>query len=49
MAMNGYMASTVNIESVDEGQSQFKTTEEMLIEFLRKHKTVDYQGVSRTK
>ena len=49
VAMNGYMASTVNIESVDEGQSQFKTTEEMLIEFLRKHKTVDYQGVSRTK
>lgn len=49
VAMNSYMASTVNIESLDEGQSQFMTSEEMMIEFLRKQKTVDYQGVSRVK
>ena len=49
VAMNSYMASTVRIESVDDGQSTFMTTEEMLIEFLRKHKTVDYQGITRTK
>lgn len=49
VAINSYMASTVNIESVDEGQSIYMTTEEALIDFLRKHKTVDYQGVSRTK
>ena len=49
VAMNSYMASTVNIESVDEGQNLYMTTEEALIEFLRKHKTVDYQGVSRTR
>ena len=49
LAMNSYMASTVNIESVDEGESLFQTTEEMLIEFLRRHKEVDYQGVVRTK
>ena len=49
VAMNSYMASTINIESVDEGQSMFMTSEEMLIEFLRKHKEVDYQGVVRTK
>ena len=49
VAFNSYMASTVNIESVDEGRSMFMTSEEMLIEFLRKHKTVDYQGVVRTK
>lgn len=49
VAMNSYMASTVTIESEDEGQSMFMTSEEMLIEFLRRHKTVDYQGVSRTK
>lgn len=48
VAMNSYMASTVNIESVDEGQSQFMTSEEMLIEFLKNHKEVDYQGVVRT-
>lgn len=49
VAFNSYMASTVNIESVDEGRSLFMTSEEMMIEFLRKHKTVDYQGVVRTK
>lgn len=49
VAMNSYMASTVNIESEDDGQSMFKTSEEMMIDFLLKHKEVDYQGVTRTK
>ena len=49
VAFNSYMASTVRIESIDDGQSLFKTSEEMIIEFLKKHKTVDYQGVVRTK
>ena len=49
VAFNSYMASTVKIESVDEGRSMFKTSEEMMIEFLRKHKVVDYQGVVRTQ
>ncbi len=49
VAFNSYMASTVDVESVDEGKSMFMTSEEMMIEFLRRHKTVDYQGVMRTK
>ena len=49
VAMNSYMASTVNIESLDDGQSQYMTSEEMMIEFLRKQKTVDYKGVARVK
>ena len=49
VAINSYMASTINIESWDEGQSTFMTSEEMLIEFLKRHKEVDYQGVVRTK
>ena len=49
VAMNSYMASTVNIESVDDGYSTFKTSEEMMIEFLRRYKEVDYQGVVRTQ
>ena len=49
VAMNSYMASTVIIESEDDGQSMFMTSEEMMIEFLRKHKEVDYQGVVRTQ
>ncbi len=49
VAFNSYMASTIRIESIDDGQSLYKTSEEMLIEYLKKHKTVDYQGVVRTK
>ena len=49
VAFNSYMASTVDVRSVDEGTNTFVTSEEMLIEFLRRHKEVDYQGVSRTK
>ena len=49
VAFNSYMASTVNIESVDDGRSLFRTSEEMMIDFLLKHKEVDYQGVTRTK
>ena len=48
VAMNSYMASTVRFESVDEGQSQYMTTEEMAVSYLRDQKTVSYQGVSRT-
>ena len=49
VAMNSYMASTINIESEDEGRSMFMTSEEMMIEYLKKHKEVDYQGVVRTR
>lgn len=49
VAMNSFMASTVNIESEDDGRSLFKTSEEMIIEYLRNKKNVDYQGVSRVK
>ena len=49
VAFNSFMASTIDVKSEDEGTSTFMTSEEMLIEFLRRHKEVDYQGVSRTK
>lgn len=49
VAMNSYMASTVRFESLDDGESQYMTSEEMMIEFLRRHKTIDYQGIRRTK
>ena len=49
VAMNSFMASTVNIESIDDGQSCFKTSEEMMIEYLKKNKEVDYQGIVRVK
>ena len=49
VAFNSYMASTIDVRSEDEGCSTFMTSEEMIIEFLKKYKTVDYQGVLRTK
>jgi 2',3'-cyclic-nucleotide 2'-phosphodiesterase (5'-nucleotidase family) len=49
VALSSYLASTVTFESEDDGMSTFKTTEEMMIDFLLKHKEVDYQGVTRTK
>ena len=48
VAINSYMASTVRFESVDDGQSQYTTSEEMVIQYLREQKTVSYQGVRRT-
>ena len=49
VAMNSFMASTVRFESLDEGTSQFMTSEEMLIQYLKQQKKVSYQGVSRTR
>lgn len=49
VAMNSYMASTVRFESEDEGENQYMTSEEMLIQYLKKHKKVSYQGVTRVK
>ena len=47
VAINSFMASTVRFESVDEGQSQYTTSEEMVIQYLREQKTVSYKGVRR--
>ena len=47
VAINDYMATTVQFESIDDGQSQFMTSEEMIIRFLGQNSTVDYRGVSR--
>ena len=49
VAMNSYMASTVRFVSEDDGESLFMTSEEMLIQYLKKHKTVSYRGVTRVK
>lgn len=49
VAVNSYVASTVNIKSLNEGQSQYMTSEEMMVEFLKKQKVVDYHGVVRVK
>ena len=47
VAINSFMASTVRFESVDEGVSQYTTSEEMVIQYLRDKKTVSYKGIKR--
>lgn len=47
VAMNSYMASTLRFDSLDDGESQFMTSEEMVIEYLRNKKTISYKGVRR--
>lgn len=47
VAMNSYMASTVRFESLDDGESQYMTSEEMTIRYLKNKKTVSYNGVRR--
>lgn len=47
VAMNSYMASTVRFESLDDGESQYMTSEEMVIQYLRDKKTISYNGVRR--
>ena len=49
VAMNSYMASTVRFDSQDEGENQYMTSEEMLIQYLKKHPKVSYRGVTRVK
>ena len=49
VAMNSYMVSTLRFESVDEGESQFMTSEEMVIQYLCEQKTVSYRGVHRVE
>lgn len=47
VAMNSYMASTVRFESLDDGVSQYMTSEEMTIKYLKTKKSVSYNGVRR--
>lgn len=47
VAMNDYMASTIIFDSADSGTSLFRTSEEMLIDYLREQKTVSYNGIKR--
>ena len=48
IVMNSYMASVFDFEREDDGASVFMTSNEMSIEFLKDHPTINYTGVKRT-
>lgn len=47
VAMNSFMASTINFDSLDDGETLFLTTEEMTIKYLKTKKSISYNGVRR--
>ena len=48
VGMNSYIASAYNFPGSENGKSAHKTTAEVLIDYLKKVKKVDYAGVKRT-
>ena len=49
VVMNSYMSSVFDYEHEDEGTSTFRTSNDMMMEFLAQHPELDYGGVSRVK
>jgi hypothetical protein len=48
VGMNSYIATSVKFTGSENGRSLYKTTAEILIEYLEKVKEVDYAGITRT-
>ena len=49
IVMNSYMSSVFDYEHEDEGESTFRTSNEMMLEFLSQHPDLDYGSVTRVK
>ncbi len=47
VVMNSYMSSVFDYEHEDEGQSTFRTSNEMMLEYLSQHPEIDYGNTSR--
>ena len=47
VVMNSYMSSVFDYEHEDEGQSTFRTSNEMMLEYLSQHPEIDYGNISR--
>ena len=47
VVMNSYIAATSKYEKEDAGQSLYRTTAELTIEYLEKQPALDYKGVKR--
>lgn len=47
VVMNSYMASVFDYEHEDPGTSTFRTSNDMMIDYLGKHPDIDYDSISR--
>ena len=49
IVMNSYMASVFEYDHEDEGATTFRTSNEMMLEYLAQHPELDYGNVTRVK
>ena len=49
VVMNSYMSSVFDYEHEDEGESTFRTSNDMMLEFLAQHPDLDYGSTTRVK
>ena len=49
VVMNSYMASVFDYEHEDEGHTTFRSSNELMLEYLSQHPEIDYGNVSRVK
>ncbi len=49
IVMNSYMSSVFDYEHEDEGTSTFRTSNDMMLEYLAQHPEIDYGSTSRVK
>ena len=49
VVLNSYMASVFDYEHEDEGQSTFRSSNELMLEYLKDHPEIDYGKVSRVE
>ena len=47
IVMNSYMSSVFDFEHKDAGQSTFRTSNELLLEYLSQHPDIDYGSTNR--
>ena len=45
--MSSHLAIVSKYEKSDEGRNLFRTTADLIIEYLKKQPTVDYKGIKR--
>lgn len=49
IVMNSYMSTVFDYEHEDEGESTFRTSNELMLEYLAQHPEIDYGSTSRVK
>ena len=49
VAMNSYMATTVQFEAQDDGESMFVNTDELIVKYAKKLNKLNYRGVRRVE